>query len=128
MYANVSIKVTPGSETLWSVHSGHLVMIIRLASSTSSWNRLSSRFGTGSGISAHPPHGVPPRPPSRLLLVFRDRVERKHEVARVVSAIDDVRDVDAQHAGLVRLRRHHDVGNSGPRLPLRQRRADLGGD
>ena len=52
MNANVSIRVTPGSETLWSVHSGQRCWTSRLASSTRSWKRRSSRLGAGRGISA----------------------------------------------------------------------------
>ncbi len=48
MNAKVSINVTPGSETLWSVHSGQRRCTSRFASSTRSWNRRSSRFGAGS--------------------------------------------------------------------------------
>src|SRR6516164_10966758 len=128
MYANVSIKVTPGSVTLWSVHSGHRAITSRLASSTSSWNPLSSRFGAGSAISAHPPHEVPPRPLSQLLLVSGDGIEREYEVARIVRAFDRVRNVDSQHARLSRLRGHRHVGDGGPGLTQQQRRADLCGD
>ena len=52
MYANVSMSVIPGSDTLWSVHSGHWRITIRLASSTRSWKRRSSRSGAGSAISS----------------------------------------------------------------------------
>ena len=36
IHANASISVTPGSDTLWSLHSGHLSWMNRFASSTKS--------------------------------------------------------------------------------------------
>jgi len=43
-------EVTPGSETLWSVHSDNAAGRAALASSTRSWKRRSSRLGTGRAI------------------------------------------------------------------------------
>src|SRR3954453_8060968 len=80
MKANASSSTTPGSWTLWSVHSGHWRCTMRLASSTSSWKRRSSRFGAGSGMSTF----------------FGNHVEREHEVAGVVRASAGVNDVDIQ--------------------------------
>src|SRR3954465_8201291 len=47
MPANASMRVTPGSETLWSVQVGQRCCTMRLASSTRSWNGRSSRWGAG---------------------------------------------------------------------------------
>src|SRR5436190_21530266 len=107
MNANVSIRVTPGSETLWSVHSGQRCCTIRLASSTRSWNRRSSRFGIGRLMSLGSPRRCSRRSEageaknvvgysSIRLLVRRDDVEREDQVAGVVGAADGVLDVDVE--------------------------------
>src|SRR5690242_15705856 len=93
MYANVSMSVTPGSDTLWSVHSGQRCCTSRLASSTRSWKRRSSRFGTGSAIVCS--------------LLAGDHVEREDEVVAAVRCLQPVVDVDVEH-GLV-LRRLEDI-------------------
>src|SRR3954453_12026276 len=112
MNANVSISVTPGSDTLWSVHSGQRCWTIRLASSTRSWNRRSSRFGTGSAIG---------------LAFFGDHIEREHEVARVVVAAQPIADVDEQHALVHPVEVHQHVVQVDARLPALQRQPHLVG-
>src|SRR3954454_23398026 len=106
MNANVSISVTPGSKTLWSVHSGQRRCTMRFASSTRSWNRRSSRSGAGSAISAH-----------LCAFVGRDHVEREDEVARVVRAAERVVHLDVEHALIDGLEAHCDVLEVDPRLP-----------
>src|SRR5262245_9271517 len=112
MYAKVSISVTPGSDTLWSVHSGQRCWTMRLASSTRSWKRRSSRFGTGSAIG---------------LAFFGDNVEREHEVARVVVAAQLVADVDEQDALVDAVEVDQDVVQVDARLPALQRQPHLVG-
>src|SRR3954452_6189477 len=100
MKANVSMRVTPGSDTLWSVHSGQRRWTSRLASSTRSWNRRSSRSGTGSAISRTRLSCGERDRSSVVASVFGDRVEGEDEVAFVVLALDLVFDVDVER-GLV---------------------------
>src|SRR5690348_6737767 len=100
------MSATPGSETLWSVHSGQYRVMCRLASSTMSWKRRSSRFGAGK-LMLSPvrfaarlvPHRKPAgrhgaRLRSRRLPVLRDHVERMDQVAMVVGRAHGVRDLD----------------------------------
>src|SRR5215475_14135553 len=149
MCANVSISVTPGSETLWSVHSGQRC-----------WTRRSSRFGAGSGTSAHrpgcervPPGTVRPRTaapgavdaddarpgpvgPGAVergtvesgSVVRGNHVEREDEVAWAVGAADRVADVDVEGAGVHGVEADRDVGDLDARLPALQRQAHLVGD
>src|SRR6476661_8944159 len=99
--ANASISVTPGSETLWSVHSGHRCWTSRFASSTRSWKCRSSRLGAGSTMSPSPfggrqlgQGGGGDRGHGTGLL--GNDIEREHQVADVVGASDRVVDVDVQ--------------------------------
>src|SRR5688572_17307775 len=135
MYAKVSMSVTPGSDTLWSVHVGQRCWTSRLASSTRSWKRRSSRFGAGS-MSGVPSGENRPvrlggeRRPGRLegpgrerparLVVAGDDVERKDQVARVVQPADLVADVDVERAGLHAREADDDIANLDPRLPTFQ--------
>src|SRR4051794_21025686 len=80
------MSVTPGSDTLWSVHSGQRCCTSRLASSTRAWNRRSSRFGTGSAIVSSSLAG--------------DHVEGEYEVVAAVRCLQPVMDVDVED-GLV---------------------------
>src|SRR5690349_11139475 len=100
MNATVSMSVTPGSDTLWSVHSGQRRCTMRFASSTRSWNRRSSRFGVGStsGTSARRPGGARARGGAGALV--GDRVEGEDEVAGVVRAAQRVLHVDVQQAAV----------------------------
>src|SRR5437868_4609196 len=100
------MRVTPGSWTLWSVHSGQRRWTSRLASSTKSWNLRSSRSGAGSAIAS---------------VLLGDGVEGDDEVAPVVGAAHDVRHVDQRQAGTVRVEGHLDVLDVDPRLPAEQR-------
>ena len=59
MVANASMSVTPGSETLWSVHSGQRCWTRRLASSTRSWKRRSSRLGAKAHVRTTSRAGAP---------------------------------------------------------------------
>src|SRR5215472_17409448 len=111
MYANVSIRVTPGSDTLWSVHSGQRRWTNRLASSTRFWNRRSSRFGTGNAITS---------------LLFRYHVERKHQAAGVVRTFLLIDDVDVEGVAGVFVDADLDALDFDPGLPERQRSLDLG--
>src|SRR5437763_58710 len=97
------MSATPGSETLWLVHSGQNCGISRLASSTMSWNRRSSRFGAGSAMS---------------VLLARDHVERVHEVAFVVRRAHDVLHEDAHQARVVIVGQYDDLVDVDPWLPL----------
>src|SRR3954468_23042572 len=109
------MSVIPGSETLWSVHSGERCWIYRLASSTNCWKRRSSRLGEGRAMS---------------LDTFRggDHVEREDEVARVVGAADGVPDIDQQHRRVVLGGGHLDVRHLDARLPAVQAGAHLVAD
>src|SRR4029450_3572560 len=98
------MSVTPGSCTLWSVHSGHRCWTSRLASSTSDWNVRSSRWGAGNGMG--------PR-----LRLGGERVEGEHQVAGIVRAPDGVRDPDVHDADAVLLERDVDVLHRDARLP-----------
>src|SRR5712671_3912057 len=91
--ANVSMSVTPGSETLWSVHSGHFCWTSRLASSTRSWKRRSSRFGPGRAMLIHlPPCCL------RSRRTRRDYVEGEDQVARIIGFADGIADIDIDGA------------------------------
>src|SRR3954447_24690020 len=124
MKANVSISVTPGSETLWSVHSGQRCWTRRFASSTRSWKRRSSRFGAGSGMSGLVvgERGAG-REGGRPLL--RDQVEGEDEVARVVRQARRVADVDQERRRVVGVRRDDDVLDVDARLPALERGTHL---
>src|SRR3954449_11117535 len=106
MNATVSIRVTPGSDTLWSVHSGHRRWTIRFASSTRSWKRRSSRFGVGSTSASGARRGV-----------LGDGVEGEDEVARVVRAPQGVVHVDVQQPALRLVVPDGDVPELDARLP-----------
>src|SRR5687768_14838576 len=80
------MSVTPGSDTLWSVHSGQRCCTMRFASSTRPWKVRSSSCGAGRDI---------------WLLLGGDRVEGEHEVARVVAALDRVGDADVHERGVL---------------------------
>src|SRR5437588_6068935 len=107
------MRVTPGSETLWSVHSGQFRWTRCLASSTRSWKRRSSRFWAGSTIA---------------LGLRRDDVEGEDEVAGVVGTPDHVPDVDVDGRGVLRVRSHVDLLHRDPGFPALQRPLDLVGD
>src|SRR4051812_21774847 len=101
--AKDSMRVTPGSETLWSVQSGKVDCRYRFASSTRSWNVRSSSRGAGR-VTSSPPLG-PGRQCAgtvvagyRAVLVLGDHVEGEHEVARVVRATQPVGDLEVEHA------------------------------
>src|SRR5690349_10261870 len=114
MYANVSMSVTPGSDTLWSVHSGQRCCTSRLASSTRSWKRRSSRFGTGSAIVSSSLAG--------------DHVEREHEVVLAVGGLEPVVDVDVEDRLVVGRLEHVDLLDVHAVLPHRHGPRDLGRD
>src|SRR5688500_19718092 len=95
IHANVSMSVTPGSDALWSVHSGQRCCTRRLASSTRSWNRRSSRLGTGSAIVSSSLAG--------------DHVERENEVVAVVGLLQPVVDVDVQDRRILGGEQHDHV-------------------
>src|SRR5579864_9556788 len=97
IWAKASMSVTPGSETLWSVHVGHRRWTIRFASSTRPWKVRSSRFGAGNISDTHFYRG---RGARGLQFVLRYHVEREHQVSGVVRREDDVRHVDVQDAGV----------------------------
>src|SRR5947209_8390197 len=107
------MSVTPGSETLWSVHSGQRRCTMRFASSTRSWKRRSSRFGAGSTMGS---------------ALRGNDVEGEHEVARVVGPADHVLDVDEDRGWLLGVDGHVDALDVDPRLPPLQRLLDLVGD
>src|SRR6266550_1977198 len=113
MKANVSMSVTPGSETLWSVHSGQRRCTRRFASSTRSWKRRSSRFGAGSTMGSG---------------LRGDHIEGKDEVARVVGPADHVLDVDVDRGGLLGVDRDVDALDVDPGLPPFQGALHLVGD
>src|SRR5262245_38889739 len=71
--------MTPGSETLWSVHSGQYCGMRRFASSTRSWKLRGSTIGA-----------------SMRLLLTRYQVERVDQVALGVRRPDEVADVDEE--------------------------------
>src|SRR2546421_5891948 len=114
------MSATPGSDTLWSVHSGQYRVIRRFASSTMSWKRRSSRFGAGKlmpdpqcswriGAAVrhearwHPVHGSLADARSRRWLLVGDHVERVHQVAVVVGGPHVVVDLDADDGVVVRV-------------------------
>src|SRR5581483_7269381 len=113
MKAKASMSVTPGSETLWSVQVGHRCCTSRLASSTRSWNRRSSRLGAGSTV---------------VSLLRRDHIEGEDEVAGVVGAAAHVVDLDPQGGGGHGIHRHVDLDDLHSGFPALQRGADLVGD
>src|SRR6516162_1609985 len=106
------MRVTPGSETLWSVQSGQCRITWRLASSTSSWKRRSSRFGVGSAISV-------------VASFVGNAVEGEDQVAAVVRALLDILDVDVQHVGGVRVGGRGHVHDVDAWFPPKQRGPDL---
>src|SRR5581483_7969175 len=106
------MSVTPGSETLWLVHSGQKRGISRLASSTMSWNFRSSSSGAGNGMACS------------LFRLVRDDVERIDQIAAVVGCLDPVDDVDADQRVVVLIGERHDLLDDHPRLPLRDRVTD----
>src|SRR3712207_2494541 len=129
IWAKASISVTPGSETLWSVHSGQRCWTSRLASSTRSWKERSSRSGTGSTVSAlQPGHGAAVRPGRRGAGVLGDDVEGEDEVARVVGAPDGVAQVDVDGPGVGAVEPDPHVDHLDAGFPARQCGADLVGD
>src|SRR5690349_17107844 len=101
------MSVTPGSWTLWSVHSGQRCWTNRFASSTRSWNRRSSRFGALSML----PTSV---------LTGRDHVEREHQVSRVVQATDGIRQVDVEDPRIDTIEGHPHVLDVDTRFPALQ--------
>src|SRR5215471_17443138 len=110
MYANVSMSVTPGSDTLWSVHSGQRRWTSRLASSTRFWNRRSSRFGTGNAITS---------------LLFGYHVEGKHQAPRVVRTFLLIDDMDIEGVTGVFIDADLDALDLDSRLPERQSPLDF---
>src|SRR4051794_18108035 len=112
MNANVSISVTPGSDTLWSVHSGQRRWTSRFASSTRSWKRRSSRFGTGRAMSV-------------VASVFGGGVKGENGVALVVVRLDLIVDVDVELVALHRVDGDVDEFDVDARLPPLQRLVDL---
>src|SRR5690625_4631433 len=78
----------------------------RLASSTRSWKRRSSKLGAGSMSGA--------------LLVVGNHIEREHQVAGVVGAADRVGNVDVQHAVFRVVDTHRDGAQLDARLPAIQ--------
>src|SRR6478672_3132478 len=116
------MRVTPGSDTLWSVHSGHFCWTSRFASSTRSWKRRSSRFGTGRAMSRRSCYlGLAGR------FLGRDHVERKDEVARVVGGAERVAHVDVEHGLVGRIGVDRDALQLDSGLPALERDPDLGG-
>src|SRR5438270_2013390 len=109
------MRVTPGSETLWSVHSGHFCWTRRLASSTRSWKRRSSRFGTGSAMLTLLQPQI-----ARSCLFCRNHVEGEDQVARIVGFPDRVADVDVQDARVLGIKADDDVADIDARLPATQ--------
>src|SRR2546423_12171487 len=112
MKANASSSTTPGSWTLWSVHSGHWRCTMRLASSTSSWKRRSSRFGAGRGISGF----------------LGDHIEGEHQVAGVVRPPARIADVDIEERPVDIVHGDLNADDIDARLPAQQRLAHLVGD
>src|SRR6516164_7320079 len=108
------MRVTPGSETLWSVQSGQCRMTWRLASSTSSWKRRSSRLGAGRAISV-------------IASLFRNAVEGEHQVAAVVGSLLGILDIDVNDVSRVRVRSRRDVHDVDAWFPAEQRGPDLFG-
>src|SRR2546423_10167427 len=130
------MSATPGSDTLWSVHSGQYRVIRRFASSTMSWKRRSSRFGAGKLMPDprfaavrhkarwHPVHGSLADARSRRWLLVGDHIERVHQVAVVVGGPHVVVDLDADDRVVIRVgRRGHRVERDA-RLPPGQRLTD----
>ena len=86
---------------------------------------LVGRLGTGAGR----PNGTRSgRGQAAHGTLVGDRVEREHEVPRIVRAADRVRDVDEEGRRLARIRADLDRVHVDPRLPAAQRRAHLVGD
>src|ERR1700726_5228672 len=83
----------PGVETLWSGHSGHFCWTRRLASSTRSWKRRSSRFGTGSAILILLQDCC-----VRSCRLRGDHVEGEDQVARVIGLADGIADFGISRA------------------------------
>src|SRR5262249_34484614 len=104
----------PGSETLWSVHSGQRCCTSRLASSTRSWKRRSSRLGTGSAIVS-----------SSLAW---DHVEREDEVVAVVRPLHVVVDIDVEDRRVFAVEQDVHAVDVDPVLPHRQGPGDLARD
>src|SRR5689334_22621623 len=109
------MRVTPGSWTLWSVQVGQRCWTIRLASSTRSWKRRSSRLGAGRVISGLGLRGL-----------ARDRVEGEDEVALVVVAGRPVADADVEGGGVGDP--DVDAEQVDARLPALERDPHRGGD
>ncbi len=86
------MRVIPGSEMLWSLHSGHLSCTRRRASSTSCWKVLSSRFGAGS--TSVTSSGGRFDGGERIGGLVDDQIEREDEIADVVALAERVGDVD----------------------------------
>src|SRR5262245_3048041 len=107
IHANSSISITPGSLTLWSVHSGQYSGIRRLASSTRSWNVRGSIAGAGT------------------LALTWNQIERIDQVAFGVGGSDPVADVDDQQAILVTVRFDVAAGDFDARLPPAERLQNL---
>src|SRR3954447_6102701 len=101
IHANSSIIATPGSDKLWSVHSGQYRGMRRLASSTMSWNRRSSRVGGGSVMSS----------------LLGDHVEGVDEVVAGVGRPDRVRETDQHPRGVAGVGNRPDVVELDARLP-----------
>src|SRR5687767_2081564 len=106
------MSTTPGSCTLWSVHSGHWRCTMRFASSTSSWKRRSSRFGAGNGMSAF----------------LGDHIEREHEVAGIVGSAARVGNIDIEQRVISVIDGDLDADDVDARLPPQQRLPHLIGD
>src|SRR6476646_6686096 len=115
------MSVTPGSDTLWSVHSGHFCWTSRLESSTRSWKRRSSRFGTGRAIVT----ALRLCGGSLGLSLAGDHVEREHEVAAIVRRPDLVADVEVEDPGVGRVEANRDVHDVDTGPPPAERPADF---
>src|SRR5689334_9432016 len=103
----------PGSETLWSVHSGQRVCTKRLASSTRPWKVRSSRLGAGNISDLQLGRGVD----GAGQLLVGDHVERKDQVARVVAADDLVCHVDVYRPSFDPVVAHADLLDHDAGLP-----------
>src|SRR4051812_38649823 len=106
--ANSSISATPGSDRLWSVHFGQYWGISRLASSTMSWKRRSSRVGVGRGISS----------------LLGDHVKGEDKVASVVRRPDRIGQGDQHSRGVAGVRADGHALEVDARLPPPHRLAD----
>src|SRR5258705_255479 len=87
-------------------------MTIRLASSTSSWKRRSSRFGAGNAMSV-------------VTSVNGDRVEGEHQIAPIVGVFDLVLNIEIDHRTIRVVDDHAHALDVDARLPPAERTAHL---